>query len=360
MTKQLDTFGIFLFFLIIYLLLVAFTKSQKAERKIKLKKDILDNKQGNDEQEAPANTQAEDLLAQPTLSVTLNQSSQEPEPKEISSGLHQQVSALDQPSANLEQLRNVGERTFRIRSFQIQKMGLNEAECEDKSALSSPSSSNLRVAVADGATESLFSDAWADILVNSYVDSGAEFLNPCDLESAHQEFVQKVSPQILQMPEIRHWFMYEKLERGTHATLAAVEISSLEKIQIVTVGDSCVFWHSGNAEKVKMLPELSPEDFGVFPASICHIAKTWQSLEQKIVKQEVLFQDPLQMVLCTDAIACWLVTELQNDGSSAWETLLQLSDYISFTSFVKALREQNNIRNDDVTLVLIDVLPLNV
>ncbi|MHC5747471.1 MAG: protein phosphatase 2C domain-containing protein [Nostoc sp.] len=279
--------------------------------------------------------------------------------QEIETGLDQELLANEQTSAELEQLRTVGDHKFRIRSFHIQKKGLSEAECEDKNALSSNNSSTLRVAIADGATESLFSDVWADILVNSYVSKGADLLKPSGLEFVNQEFVQKTSQHILQMPETRQWFMYEKLERGTHATLAAVEFSSMETIQILTVGDSCIFWCDGNADEVNMLPELSAEDFGSFPASVCHIPKTWQSLEQKIVKKEVTFQNTLQMVLCTDALACWLVTELQSKPSSL-ERLFQISDSGSFTSFIETLREQNNIRNDDVTLVLIDVLPLNV
>lgn len=237
---------------------------------------------------------------------------------------------------------------------------MSEAECEDKNAVSSQDLSNLQIAIADGATESLFSDIWADILVNNYVNKGADLLNSSTLESVSQKFVYTASQKVLKMPETRQWFMYEKLERGTHATLAAVEFSStLETVQILTVGDSCVFWCYGNADEINMLPELTAEEFGSFPDSICHLPKTWQSLEQKVLKKEITFQNNLQMVLCTDALACWLVKELETK-SSIWEELLQISDYSFFTDFIETLREKNSIRNDDVTLVLINVLPFNV
>lgn len=267
--------------------------------------------------------------------------------------------SLSKPS---EAIREVGHRQFKIRSFQIPKLGLSEAECEDKSSLSSQNTSQLRIAVADGATESLFSDVWADILVNSYLEQGTELFTPSALESSSQKFVQNINQLILQMPETRHWFMYEKLDRGTHATLAAVEISHPETINIFTVGDSCVFWRNGNTTNVEMLPKLSPNDFGSFPASICHIATTWISLEKKIAKLEVSFEasDSFHIAICTDALACWLATELQNGDTSAWEKLFQLSDDVSFTNFIAVLREQSKIRNDDVTLVLINALPLNV
>ncbi|MEA5595734.1 protein phosphatase 2C domain-containing protein [Rivularia sp. UHCC 0363] len=335
MARQSLAFSIFLFFIIVSILLVLFAKKPVSERRNKLEIDIQDKETNND--------QPNDKVAS----------------QELETQLTQELLANKQTSSESEQLRNIGDYVFRIRSFHIQKKGLSEAECEDKNALSK-NSLNLRVAVADGATESLFSDVWADILVNNYVEKGADFFQFSELESANQKFVQKTSQQILGMPETRQWFMYEKLERGTHATLAAVEFSSsLERVQILTVGDSCVFWCNGNADEVNMLPELSPEDFGSFPASICHLSKTWQSLEQKIVRKEVTFQNTLQMILCTDALACWLVTKLKSQPSN-WERLFQISDDSSFTNFIETLREQNNIRNDDVTAVLIDVLPLNV
>jgi len=261
-------------------------------------------------------------------------------------------------SADLD-LRYVGDKPFGIRRFQIPKQGLSEAECEDKSALSSSSETSLRVAVADGATESLFSDIWAEILVNSYVEKSAEIFNASVLESVQQEFVNKASQLILKMPETRHWFMYEKLDRGSHVTFAAVEFSNPETIQVLAVGDSCVFWRSGhNSNLVEMLPELAPEAFGAFPASICHLPKTWQNLKSKIIKKEVHLQDTFELLICTDALACWLAQELQND-SSVWEKLFQITDSISFTNFIENLRYRKEIRNDDVTLVLIHAIPVN-
>ena len=257
-----------------------------------------------------------------------------------------------------EEFRKLGDRVFRVRRFQIQKQGLSKAECEDKSALSSSTASALRVAVADGVTESLFSGIWADLVVNSYVEKGDELLTASGLESPHQEFVQKSSQQILQMPDTQHWFMYEKLERGSHVTFAAVEFFSPEKIQALAVGDSCIFWRNGENEEVGMLPELSPEDFGAFPTSICHLPRTWQTLNQKIIRKEVHLKDAFQIVLCTDALACWLVKELGNDFS-AWEQLFHIPDAIYFTDFIATLRERKEIRNDDVTLVLIDAIPLH-
>lgn len=50
--------------------------------------------------------------------------------------------------------------------------------------------------------------------------------------------------------------------------------------------------------------------------------------------------------------------ELGNDFS-ACEQLFHIPDAIYFTDFIATLRERKEIRNDDVTLVLIDAIPLN-
>jgi len=266
--------------------------------------------------------------------------------------------ASESVTTDIENIRTVGNYQFRIRKFQMQKMGLGEAECEDRSSLSSENSPILRIAVADGATESLFSDLWSEILVNRYVEKGTELLANSELEKIYQEFYLKANQQITQMPETRQWFMYEKLERGTHATLAAIEFSNSGLFEVTTIGDSCVFWRIEGEQNINMFPKLLPEEFGNFPSSICHLPKTWKNLEQKTLKQQISFEGHLQIVLCTDAFACWLATEI-NSNVPAWHELFQLSES-KFNDLIKALREQKDIRNDDVTLVIIDALPLNV
>lgn len=258
----------------------------------------------------------------------------------------------DSPESDSDlETRALGDYLVEIRRFQIPKEGLTEDECEDKSALSFPGK-ELRVAVADGATESLFSDIWAELIVNRYVDLGAELFNPSSLKSLSQTFFHKASKLISQMPDTGHWSMYEKLEAGSNVTLVAADFCDPETMQVLAVGDSCIFWRNREDGNIEMLPELSAEDFGVFPASICNLEKTWQKLEPKILKKEIRLHNGFQAILCTDALACWLVKELQKDPL-AWEKLFELSDSNSFAQFIEALRSQKDIRNDDVTLVLI-------
>jgi len=304
------------------------------------------------------NTKTTDVYIDGDLASPVNEDAVSPQ-NEIESVFDPELLSEDKKLIDIEEERKIGNFTFRVRRFCIQKEGLNEAECEDKNALTSKNNKILRIAIADGATESLFSDIWADILVNAYTDKGADIFKSSELELLNKNFSDVTSNHILQMPETRQWYMYEKLERGTHATLAGAEFSSSDKMAILTIGDSCVFWSDGNTEQINMLPEITAEEFGISPNSICHLPKSWQTLDRNILRKEIKLEENLQMVLCTDALACWLVTDLETISFN-WKKLFEISDHSLFANFIETLRKQNNIRNDDVTLVLINVLPFNV
>jgi len=252
----------------------------------------------------------------------------------------------------------IGKYMVQTSSFSLHKNGGSQSEYEDRSAIGCQGLSCLRVAVADGTTESLFSDVWAELLVNDYINKGIELFDHSNLEAIHKDFIQQTYQRIAEMPEIRHWAMYEKLERGTHATLAAIEFSTDNTVHLSAVGDSCIFWFDEN--NIEMLPELHTEDFGISPDSICHIPKTWHNLRQKVITREIEFNQSILFVLCTDALACWLAKETREKNNlSAWEEIIQLSDIAAFNQLIEKLRESKEIRNDDTTLVIVNAT-LNV
>jgi serine/threonine protein phosphatase PrpC len=266
---------------------------------------------------------------------------------------------LLQSSINSSHTRQyqIGQYTVRTRSFCLYKKGGSLSEYEDRSAIGAQDDC-LRVAIADGTTEGLFSDVWAELLVNGYCDYGVALFEDVNLQAIHKEFVHETCQKVGEMSESRHWFMYEKLERGTHATFAAIELASGNTVQMTAVGDSCIFWC--DKDKIEMFPELSADDFGISPASICHIPDTWYNLHLKIRSNEITLERDCQFVLCTDAIAHWLVKETREKNNFlAWEEIVRLSDVAAFNLLIEELRESKEIRNDDVTLVIVDVT-LNV
>lgn len=252
----------------------------------------------------------------------------------------------------------IGKYTIQTRSFCLHKKRGSPSEYEDRSAIGVREDC-LRVAVADGTTEGLFSDVWAELVVNSYRDRGVALFEVENLMTIHKEFIHQTCQQIAEMPEARHWFMYEKLERGTHATFAAIEFTKRNTVQMSAIGDSCIFWcvkDRCERDKIEMFPELSGDDFGICPASICHVPGTWHNLHSKIRSNEITLERNCQFVLCTDAIAHWLVKETREKNNLlAWEEIVRLLDVAAFNLLIEDLRESKEIRNDDVTVVIVDV-----
>ena len=59
----------------------------------------------------------------------------------------------------------------------------------------------------------------------------------------------------------------------------------------------------------------------------------------------------------TDALACWFLRESEG-GNRPWNILRDLDthDQISFAELIADLRSDQRIKNDDVTLVRIEVI----
>jgi hypothetical protein len=57
--------------------------------------------------------------------------------------------------------------------------------------------------------------------------------------------------------------------------------------------------------------------------------------------------------VCTDALAAWFLARAE-EGSRPWETLRDLTE-ASFADWVSLVRRTGELRNDDVTLVHVDI-----
>lgn len=249
--------------------------------------------------------------------------------------------------------------TLIINSFLTPKSNLKQIESEDKIDFSFLNKDKLRIALADGATESIYSGVWAEKIVKKYLSTGADLLNRENLEDLQGQFLTHAYQSIEESPETRQWFLYEKLERGTGATLIALEFSSSRTIDILSVGDSCVFWKQNNdSDKIEMFPKLSVQDFGNSPSSICHLSQTWNKLNQSMKQKSFSYTNQLQALICSDAFACWLIRELETNPS-IWDDLFKFQEEQSnFQEFIRDLRNKKKIRNDDVSVVTINVVPL--
>lgn len=251
------------------------------------------------------------------------------------------------------------EMNFIINSFVIPKSDCPQIKSEDKTNFSFSHDNKVRIALADGATEGIYSGIWAEKIVQKYMETGAYLVNRNNLEDLQEQFLNHAYQSIEESPDTRQWFLYEKLERGTGATLIGLEFSNLKTVDILSIGDSCVFWKQDNdSEQIEMFPELSVQDFGNSPGSICHLSQTWNNLHQYIQQKSLKYSNQLQALICSDAFACWLVKELESNPS-IWDDLFKFQEEQSkFQEWISELRDNHQIRNDDVAVVTINIVPI--
>ena len=236
----------------------------------------------------------------------------------------------------------------RIKAFHIQKDGNLPTEYEDQFF---SNKENLAFAMADGAADSVFSQQWANLLVDNFTS------NPFDIKKTQEVFLNWLEPLQLQWrKEINwkdlRWYVEEKARRGAFSTFLAFQIKDSqpdETIDSVAIGDTCLFII--HDDKAKMFPMMNSSDFGNTPHLLCSyeryntkILPYMQTSTTKVDRGDLI-------IMATDAFAKWLL-ENSCGGKRSW-TLFQDIDQSKFEEVINYLRKSKKIRNDDTTAAFI-------
>lgn len=284
------------------------------------------------------------------------------------------------------------------------KDGSTEAECEDAVVVLPGRSHDdmlrepLTAGVCDGATESALAKDWARLLSRTAAEHAMERPELLAGGVAFEEFassaVAQWDPWLAQYTQARvadgrplKWYEHTKLAEGAYATLLAVRIdpdshpqsdvdpdvsSDFEpgpglgfgpaadaaapgwRWRAAALGDSCLF-HLRDDRLVQAFPVGAAEDFGTVPdlfGSRNHdaalLACRTRFAEGWCVPGDRLF-------LMTDALAAWFLSATDQGG--AVRQLLEFSgpdDLGAFTAWLQGLRQDQQLRNDDVAVVRFD------
>ncbi len=249
-------------------------------------------------------------------------------------------------------------------AFWLPKGGSSESEYEDAfapPALRRPQDftvNPLRFAVADGATEALFSRQWATQLVRAFVNGGLGYcLTEDDLNPLRERWSHCIHRH--QLP----WYHEEKAAQGAFASLLGLEFFEKESSRTeslcwraVAIGDSCLF-HVAQGNLSLAWPIGNSSEFGNTPTLICSKAGIKSGRDRTAIQftEGICGQDSA-FYLMTDALSCWFLRE-QERGNEPWRTLADLGtkSAASFDELVKRLRMDRQMKNDDVTLVRVDI-----
>src|SRR5437773_1094806 len=173
----------------------------------------------------------------------------------------------------------------------------------------------IRVAVADGATESSFAKLWAVLLAESYVRSelaGAEFF--ARLKPARRLWQRRLAGRPLP------WFASEKAEQGAFAAFLGVEIDAHKnRWTALAVGDCCLMQVDDVGKRMRVLEMFPLQKSSQFTMSPYLIGSRsdGESLKDRIQVSKGSFRDGDMLLLATDAMAAWLLKR-HEEGRSCW------------------------------------------
>lgn len=243
----------------------------------------------------------------------------------------------------------------------IPKLGNGEDENDDAIGLSrqpknGPKLTELRFAIADGATQASFSRLWAHLLVRNAIQSGhtpsvKRFINL--VEKSYPEWHEEVEK--IELP----WFAIEKAKKGAFSSFLWISITTNQTktagtLRAVSIGDSeLLVVRDGKIQA--SFPIRHSDDFNSSPILIS--SKSEKNAGLLFAKWETRWLPGDEIVLATDAVAKYLLGQFEQ-GVNPLDTIQPLmqencdhGEY--FRDWIETLRLNKMLKNDDSTMAWI-------
>lgn len=250
-------------------------------------------------------------------------------------------------------------------SFWLARGGNDAAEYEDAFAPQKDgrhSARRLRFAMADGASESMLSGPWADVLTRTWCrserSSTAEVLHAAigDFEGVLSAYLDERGRQDRPV----QWFEEPGLQRGAFSTFLGLQFATRRTSSgswtALSLGDTCLF-QVRDDELITSFPLKSAADFGSSPKLVPSRTDDVDMVVSHMEEREGDWRSGDLFVLATDALSAWFLSEAES-GTAPWQVLQGFSErgQAAFGQWVSGLRHEKRLRNDDVTMVRIEVL----
>ncbi len=240
-----------------------------------------------------------------------------------------------------------------VREFHRPKLGNSDVEYEDAFACNFE---RKRFAIADGASESIFSNIWADSLVNAFTNLSApisaeeEYLRQI-IYSARKRWYNSINWDSLRL------FVRNKALGGSYSTFLGAQIFNYRGghlCKIISVGDSCIFIIR-DSEGITSFPINDPKKFNISPKLIWSgygspFPEDYNAKVPPIEHYEVTLEPGDRLLLATDAISKWIMENLPG-------SLQQIGNGSNSYGFITGLLESREMRNDDITYSWVTLEP---
>jgi hypothetical protein len=214
-----------------------------------------------------------------------------------------------------------------------------------------------RFAVADGASESSFVAQWARLLVEGFVNAQKSPWRELDwLGPQRQRWSADIDARPLP------WYAEDKRDQGAFATLLGVGFRRPTATQTglwraLAIGDSCLF-HLRGGRLQQAFPLTRSSEFGNQPPLLGSRGRPADTPEKAVRRAGGKWRPGDRFLLMTDALAEWTLRRSEEDQRPTEEIAILLDEAAPpdrFAAWVEERRGQQGLRNDDVTLVIIDL-----
>jgi hypothetical protein len=240
-------------------------------------------------------------------------------------------------------------------AFHVWKHGNAAEDYEDAGA---GEVTNGRFAVADGASEASFAGIWARMLVENFTTAPGKPWHDLDwIGPLRKQWAAQVDG--LPLP----WYAEEKRELGAFATFLGMAVRPRTVgreggyWRALAVGDCCLF-HTRGGRLIQAFPMTKSAEFSNRPHLLCSRPDGSRETTVRHEKGHGRWQAQDRFLLMTDALAQWFLlrTEQRKDPLAEISFLLtETSPDTGFAEWIDEMRQQSVLRNDDVTLIVVDV-----
>jgi hypothetical protein len=204
--------------------------------------------------------------------------------------------------------------------------------------------------VADGASAAVYARQWANLLVAEFATGDPVPDRDDPLWSRVSALGKRWSEEVGGSGEENtSWWAEEKLPEGSQASLLVVRWDE-NKLHAASVGDVCLFVIRDNKFKWAF-PLKKSAAFGNHPALIPTDPTKFKK-KPPVVRFSASLEPKDRLFLCTDAIAQWFLWRYEQKARP-WDELPAEEE---LRAWVQARRDDDSLKNDDVTLLELHAL----
>jgi hypothetical protein len=158
------------------------------------------------------------------------------------------------------------------------------------------------------------------------------------------------------------WYAEEKLASGAFSSLLGLEFSDEDSAErgnrvwrAVALGDTCLV-QVRNDKVVAAFPLQDSGSFTTRPVLLSSLLTAPDAANDALLKAVGHWGCDDVFFMMTDALSCWFFKEMEA-GRKPWRIFrdLHTQGQTSFKAMVDSLRASGAMKNDDVTLVRIDI-----